>query len=101
MTQDLIQSNPAIMMGKPVFRGTRITVESVLDKLAAGESVEQILAAHPKLTHDHISAALKFAADVLRNDIIYPISGDTVLASESSLKKDWLCAEEEAAWRNL
>jgi len=76
MAQDLIQSNPAIMMGKPVFRSTRITVESVLDKLAAGESVEQILAAHPKLTRDHISAALKFAADALRADIVYPVSGD-------------------------
>lgn len=76
MTQDFIQSNPAIMMGKPVFRGTRITVESVLDKLAAGETVEQILAAHPRLTRDHISAALKFAADALRADIVYPVSGD-------------------------
>lgn len=76
MAQELIQSKPAIMMGKPVFRGTRITVESVLDKLAAGETVEQILAAHPKLTRDHISAALKFAADALRADIVYPVSGD-------------------------
>lgn len=57
MVQNLIQSNPAIMMGKPVFRGTRVTVESVLDKLAAGETVEQILATHPRLTRDHISVA--------------------------------------------
>lgn len=101
MTQELIQSNPAFMMGKPVFRGTYITVESVLDKLADGESVEQILAAHTELTPDHIFAALKLAADVLRADVVYPISNDTMLASEASLRKDWLRAEEDAAWRNL
>lgn len=48
--EDLIISDPAIMMGKPVIIGTRITVESIIEKLAAGETVEQILEAHPRLT---------------------------------------------------
>lgn len=77
MPQDLNQlviSNPEIMMGKPVIRGTRITVESILEKLAAGETQDQILAAHPRLTHDAIQAALAFATQVLRADVIYPIS---------------------------
>ncbi len=50
MEMDLIETNPAVMMGKPVVAGTRITVELVLEKLAAGETVEQILDAHPRLT---------------------------------------------------
>ncbi len=50
MEMDLIETNPAVMMGKPVVAGTRITVELVLEKLAAGETVEQILDSHPRLT---------------------------------------------------
>lgn len=74
MKEDLIQIDPSIMMGKPVVAGTRITVELILEKLAAGETTEQILAAHPRLTRDGIQAALAFAARVIRSDIIYPIS---------------------------
>jgi len=54
------------MMGKPVVKGTRITVELLLDKLAAGESEAEILAAHPRLTAEDIHAALSFAASALR-----------------------------------
>ena len=62
MEESLIESNPKIMVGKPVIRGTRITVELILDKLAAGETVEQILEDYPHLTREGIRAALKFAA---------------------------------------
>jgi uncharacterized protein (DUF433 family) len=55
-----IISDPLIMMGKPVVAGTRITVELILEKLAAGETSEQILVAHPRLTPTAISAALAF-----------------------------------------
>jgi len=61
MTPELIVTDPAIMMGKPVVKGTRITVELILEKLAAGETVEQILDAHPRLDRAAISAALLFA----------------------------------------
>jgi Protein of unknown function (DUF433) len=50
MGRELIQSDPSIMMGKPVIAGTRITVELILEKLAAGETIEQLLEAHPRLT---------------------------------------------------
>lgn len=53
---NLIEVNPEVMMGKPVIKGTRITVELVLEKLAAGETVEQILDAHPRLTREAILA---------------------------------------------
>lgn len=67
-----IVSDPKIMMGKPVVSGTRITVELILEKLAAGETPEQILEAHPRLTDEGIKAALAFAAQALRYDVVYP-----------------------------
>ncbi len=74
-TQNLkIISDPAIMMGKPIIAGTRITVELILEKLAAGETTEQILDAHPRLTREAIREALAFAAKALRADVVYPIS---------------------------
>jgi uncharacterized protein (DUF433 family) len=57
-----IISDPSILTGKPVIAGTRITVELIIEKLAAGETVEQILDAHPRLTRQAIQAALSFAA---------------------------------------
>lgn len=77
MEKKVIISDPAIMMGKPVIAGTRITVELILEKLAAGETVDQILDAHPRLTRDAIQAALAFAADALRADVLYPVAEDS------------------------
>jgi len=74
MHTQLIQSNPNVMMGKPVIAGTRITVELILEKLAAGETVEQILKAHPRLTETGIRAAIAFAGEALRADVLYPIT---------------------------
>ena len=73
IASNIIESNPDIMMGKPVIAGTRITVESILEKLANGESREQILAAHPRLSVESIDAALTFAAQILRADVVYPL----------------------------
>jgi uncharacterized protein (DUF433 family) len=73
MSDQLIESDPAIMMGKPVVAGTRVTVELLLEKLAAGETIEQILEAHPRLTRPGILAALEFAARALRADVTYPV----------------------------
>jgi uncharacterized protein (DUF433 family) len=73
MLQSLITSDPKIMMGKPTVTGTRITVELILEKLAAGETVDQILSAHPRLTAEGVRAAIAFAADVLRADVVYPV----------------------------
>ena len=73
MKTPLIQSHPSIMMGKPVVAGTRVTVEFILEKLAAGETVDQILDAHPRLTREGVLAAFDFAAQALRADVVYPI----------------------------
>lgn len=56
----LIVSDPAIMMGKPVIAGTRLTVELILEKLGAGESMEQLLDAYPRLTREAVLAAILF-----------------------------------------
>ena len=77
MTNQLIQSHPEIMMGKPVITGTRITVELILEKLASGETPEQLVAAYPRLTEQAIAAALEFAAQALRADVVYPIVEQT------------------------
>jgi len=77
MPQRLIVSDPNVMMGKPVIAGTRITVELILEKLAAGETVEQILEAHPRLTREAIQAALAFAAEALQADVVYPVAEST------------------------
>ncbi len=66
--ENLIECNPKIMLGKPVIKGTRITVELVLEKLAAGESVEYILSQHPHLTKEKVSSAVQFALQTLRRD---------------------------------
>lgn len=74
MDKQLVQSNPKVMMGKPVIVGTRITVELILEKLASGETIEQVLDAHPRLTRQGILAALAFAAQALRADVVYPLA---------------------------
>lgn len=73
----LIISDPAIMMGKPIVAGTRITVELILEKLGSGETIEQLLDSHPRLTRSAILAALSFAAEALRADVLYPISNQS------------------------
>lgn len=57
-----VVSDPTIMMGKPVIRGTRVTVEIILERLACGESCDQIREAYPHLEAGDIEAALSFEA---------------------------------------
>jgi len=61
-TYDRIETNPDIMFGKPVIKGTRITVEQILRKLAGGMTVEEIITDHPHLKKEDILAAQEFAA---------------------------------------
>ncbi len=72
MENNLIVIDPNIMMGKPVIVGTRITVELVLDKLAAGETIPQILEDYPQLTREAILAAIAFASDAMKATTTHP-----------------------------
>jgi uncharacterized protein (DUF433 family) len=68
-----VVADPDVMMGKPVIRGTRITVELILERLAAGETVEQIIEAHPRLSREAVSAALAFAAESMKAEVAHPL----------------------------
>ena len=65
-----IEINPNIMFGKPVIKGTRVTVEQILRKLAGGMTIEEIITDHPHLRKEDILAAQEFAADYLADEEI-------------------------------
>jgi len=68
MAEDLIVSNPQILGGKPCVRGTRLSVEFLLELAASGATQEQILAQYPQLSADGLAAAFRYAADVLKGE---------------------------------
>lgn len=65
---DRIETNPKVMQGKPVVRGTRIPVELILRKLSEGTTETELLASYPRLTADDIHAALAYAADSMAHE---------------------------------
>ena len=65
-----IEIDPNIMFGKPVIKGTRVTVEQILRKLAGGMTIEEIITDHPHLRKEDILAAQEFAADYLADEEI-------------------------------
>ena len=67
---DRVEINPAVMLGKPVIRGTRIPVELIIRKLGEGVTEDDLLDAYPRLTRDDIQAALLYAADALSHETI-------------------------------
>lgn len=71
---DRIEVNPKVMLGKPVIKGTRITVEMILEELSAGKTADDLAEAFPRLTKEDVWAALAFAADALKGDRVYPIA---------------------------
>jgi uncharacterized protein (DUF433 family) len=75
MVHTRIEINPAIMFGKPVIVGTRVTLEQILRKLAGGMTVGEILQDHPHLVPDDVYAAAAFAADYLAQEEIVLADG--------------------------
>jgi uncharacterized protein (DUF433 family) len=74
MSHARVAADPAVMMGKPCIKGTRIAVELILRKLGTGRSFADLLEAYPQLTEEDLRAHLAFAADYLQHE--------TVLAAE-------------------
>lgn len=70
--RDFITSCPSILFGKPAIKGTRISVELIIDELAGGAAVTELLEEYPRLTLEAIYAALAFATDMLRAEGMYP-----------------------------
>jgi len=60
--------DPQVLVGKPVIKGTRISVELILDRLADGWSVDDILTSYPNLKRDDVQAALAFAAELFKDE---------------------------------
>lgn len=68
-----IQVDPKILTGKPVVRGTRISVEHVVDLLAQGWPVDQVLENYPGMTREDVQACLAYAAELLKSEKVFPI----------------------------
>lgn len=67
---EFVEARADVMMGKPCFKGTRVPVYLILEKLAAGETREIILAAYPQLRPEHIKASLEYAARLAADEIV-------------------------------
>jgi len=76
MPEKLIVSDPAVMMGKPVVKGTRLTVEYILNLLAHGATETEILQEYSGLTHEDIQACLLFATRSLENTTFMPLGAE-------------------------
>ena len=71
---DRIIIDPAVLAGKPVIRGTRLSVEFIVDLLAQGWAEPDILRNYPGVTHQDIVACLQYASEVLRSEKVYPVT---------------------------
>jgi uncharacterized protein (DUF433 family) len=71
--EDWIVTNPAVLGGKPCVRGTRISVEFILELLASGAARDDILGAYPQITAEALSAALHYAARALKNEVVWDV----------------------------
>jgi uncharacterized protein (DUF433 family) len=70
---DYVTSDPEILGGKPVVRGTRLAVDFILGLFAAGWTQDQVLANYPALTPDSLKAVFGYAAEVLHEEVILPL----------------------------
>ena len=66
--KDHIEVNPAVLVGKPIIKGTRISVELILDRVADGWTMEDVLAAYPPISREDVLAALRFVSEVFKEE---------------------------------
>ncbi len=71
--QERITVAPDVLVGKPVIRGTRISVELIIDLLASGSTTDEILRNYPRLTQADILACLNYVSLVLQSERVYPV----------------------------
>lgn len=72
--QERIHSDPQVLTGKPVIRGTRLSVEFLLERLASGWTAEDLLANYPRLQAHDIQALFAYALDSLQDGLLFPVS---------------------------
>jgi len=80
-TNERIALDPAVLAGKPVVRGTRLSVEFIIGLMADGWAEADILTNYPGLTREHISACLAYARDLLQSERVYPLRSPMMVAS--------------------
>jgi uncharacterized protein (DUF433 family) len=73
MVTDYIEQKPGVLGGKPVIKGTRIGVDLILEKIGAGESIEDLLQAYPFLSKEAILACISYGAALVRNEILIDV----------------------------
>ncbi len=71
--QKRIAADPKVLVGKPLIRSTRLSVEFILDLLANDWTIEQILSEYPQLVREDVMAVLKYAAEMAKEKKIYPL----------------------------
>ena len=71
--RERIELNPEVLVGKPVIKGTRLSVEFIITRLAQGRAYEELLNSHPGLTRDDILACLAYASELLESERVYPV----------------------------
>jgi uncharacterized protein (DUF433 family) len=71
---DRITVDPDILVGKPIIRGTRISVELLMERLGDGRTMEQILESYPRLTRADVLAAVRFVTEIFREEDFVAIS---------------------------
>jgi uncharacterized protein (DUF433 family) len=71
-----IQSDPKIMVGKPVIRGTRITVEHIMNELAIGLTAKELVDMYPRLAEEDVRAACAYASALLSGERIFPLAAE-------------------------
>ena len=76
--QERIIVDPQILVGKPVIKGTRLAVEFVVDLLAQGWDVDEILRNYPGISQDDIRACLSYASEILRAEKVFPFNASSV-----------------------
>ena len=73
---EYIATDPAVLAGKPIIKGTRLSVDFILGLMAEGWSEAQILENYPQMTHESMQAVFAFSAEVIREESIYPVKSD-------------------------
>lgn len=99
--EDLIEINPKVMVGKPVIKGTRITVELILEKIAAGDNFEAILSEHPHLSREKVASAVRFAKEAVRKDFPPSTENHRLLDSLNESYKDAITKDETGRLRSM
>jgi len=69
-----IEANPEILYGKPVIKGTRISVDLILEKMSFGQSFQEIIQSYPDLIEDDLYASLAYASSLIRNEVTKPLA---------------------------